>query len=415
MGVHHDDNGRRPVTRDQREVTVTVVMPCLNEAASVGSCVVEAQQAMQRLGLTGEVIVADNGSVDDSPAIAERAGARVVTEPIRGYGSAVQAGCRAAAGRFIVIGDADHSYDFSEIGLLIAALEAGADLVLGSRFKGRILPHAMPWKNRYIGNPLLTFALRVLFRARGISDAHSGLRAVTRDAFELLQLRTLGMEFASEMIVRASRLRLSIAEVPITLRPALRRRAPHLRPWRDGWRHLKFMLMFAPGALFLGPGAVLMFAGLALLGSQVFAPADSALRLGQMRLGFHWAILGSLFCVASYQLVNAYFFARIYSVTHDLKTSDPFLSRAFGFISLERALALGLVVSVVGVGLLGYVLAMWIGSGFGSLSFRLTRLVIFGATLFAIGVQTVTNAFVFSIIGDRYQRTLMYGRSDLSR
>jgi glycosyl transferase family 2 len=386
---------------------ISVVLPCLNEAQTVASCVTAALSAFSAMDdATGEVIVADNGSTDGSQDLARDAGARVVDVPVRGYGAAITAGCEAARGKYLVIADADASYDLGELGPLIERLRAGDDLAIGSRFKGRILPGAMPWKNRFIGNPLLTGALRVLFHAPQISDAHSGMRALTREAFDALELRTPGMEFASEMIVRACKLGLRIGEVPITLRPDGRDRPPHLRPWRDGWRHLKFMLMFAPGALFLLPGIMLGVVGVVLLISQLAAPATGPLVVGKLRFDFHWAIFGGLFCVVGYQIVNTYFMARIYSVTHDLRIDDKTLTSAFRHVTLERALVVGLLVLAVGAGMLIYVFATWVDSGFGPLSARPTRIIIFGSTLTAVGVQTISNAFIFSIIGDRYQRRI---------
>jgi glycosyltransferase involved in cell wall biosynthesis len=385
-------------------VEVSVVLPCLNEARTLEACVNAALDAFTRLGVSGEVVVADNGSTDGSQEIARRAGARVVDVPSRGYGAAITGGCRAAEGRYLIVADADMSYDLGEMGPLLDELRAGCDLVLGSRFKGKIMPGAMPWKNRVIGNPALTGALRVLFRAPHVSDAHSGFRGLTREAFDRLNLRTPGMEFASEMVVRACRLGMSIGEVPITLRPDGRDRAPHLRPWRDGWRHLKFMLMFAPGALFLAPGVVMMVAGIVLLGAQLFAPMDGPLLIGRFRLDFHWAIFGGLLCVVGYQVINAYLIARIYSVTHDLRIDDQTLTRAFRYATLERALLLGLVGLLAGAGVIAFVVVVWIRGGFGPLIVGRTRLLVGGSTLVALGVQTISNAFIFSIIGDRYQR-----------
>jgi glycosyltransferase involved in cell wall biosynthesis len=392
-----------PVTEDDA-VEVSVVLPCLNEARTLEGCVRAAQDAFARLGVDGEVLVADNGSTDGSQEIARGLGARVVDVPLRGYGAAITGGCRAAKGRYLLVADADMSYDLGEMGPLLDELRAGRDLVLGSRFKGTIQPGAMPWKNRVIGNPALTGALRVLFRARHISDAHSGFRGLTREAFDKLNLRTPGMEFASEMIVRACRLGLSIGEVPITLRPDQRGRAPHLRPWRDGWRHLKFMLMFAPGALFLLPGLAMMIVGIVLLGAQVFAPADEPLRVGGLRFDFHWAIFGGLLCVVGYQVVNTYLIARIYSVTHDLRIDDRSLTRAFRYATLERALLFGALGLLAGVGVVAFVVVDWVRGGLGPLVAGDTRLLVLGSTFVALGVQTISNAFIFSILGDRYQR-----------
>ena len=242
-------------------------MPCLNEAQTVGVCVQKARRAIKQLGISGEVVVADNGSTDGSPSIAEREGARVVHQPIRGYGAAYLAGIAAARGKFIVIGDSDNTYDFGEIPRFLQPLRESADLVMGSRFKGEIKPGAMPWLHRYIGNPTLTGILNLLFRA-GVSDAHCGMRAFTKDAYEKLGLQTTGMEFASEMVIKAAKVGLKITEVPITYYP--RKGESKLHSFRDGWRHLRFMLMLSPTYLFLLPGALLFLIG--LLGTIALLP-----------------------------------------------------------------------------------------------------------------------------------------------
>src|ERR1044071_5715221 len=250
-----------PKTSPSRRSTadVSIVMPCLNEIRSLGPCIAVAQEALQvlkkRHGLTGEVVIADNGSADGSQSLARRLGARVIDVPKRGYGAALAAGFAAAKGRYLVMGDSAGSYDFQDAVPMVEALMDGADLCMGSRFKGGIAPGAMPWKNRYIGNPILTGILNVLFNSK-IDDAHCGLRALTREAFERLRLNGSGMEFASEMVIKASLLHFRIAEVPVTLSPDLRDRAPHLRPWRDGWRHLRYLFMLSPIWSFIIPAAV---------------------------------------------------------------------------------------------------------------------------------------------------------------
>lgn len=383
------------------ELDLSVVIPCLNEAATVGVCVRKAMASIRELGLDGEVVVADNGSVDDSVIIAEKLGARVVHVPRKGYGSALTAGCEAARGRYIIIGDADDTYDFSQLEGFVDELRDGNDLVMGTRLKGEIKPGAMPWMNRHVGNPLLTGMLRVLFGAP-ITDAHCGMRGFSRAAFERMGLRTPGMEFASEMIVRAKKLDMRIAEVPITFYPDTRERRPHLRPWRDGWRHVKLMLMFSPTALFLAPGIVLFVLGFLLMGSQLLAPNDGPLEIFGLRLDFHWAILGSALALVGYQLVLVHFFARIYSVTHRIRESDRLLERGFRVLSLGRVLVVSAVVILLGGVLAGIVAVRWLGSG-GPLLSGHTRLFILGSTLLALGLQTLFNAFFFSILGDAYK------------
>jgi Glycosyl transferase family 2 len=380
---------------------VSVVIPCLNEAVTLGVCIRKASASIRQLGLTGEVVVADNGSIDGSVAIAEELGARVVHASRKGYGSALTAGCQAARGRHIIIGDADDTYDFSDLEGFVEKLRAGNDLVMGTRLKGKIKPGAMPWMNRHIGNPLLTGMLRLLFGAP-ISDAHCGMRAFSREAFDRMGLRTPGMEFASEMIIRAKKLGMKIAEVPITFYPDSRDRRPHLRPWRDGWRHVKLMLMFSPTALFLAPGIVLLFLGFLLMGSQLFAPSDGPLQVFGLALDFHWAILGSALALVGYQLVLVHFFARIYSVTHRIREPDAVLERGFRILSLDRVLLLSVGIVLLGATLDGIIVARWVGSG-GPFLAGHTRLFILGSTLLALGLQTLFNAFFFSILGDAYK------------
>jgi len=384
------------------ELELSVVMPCLNEESTIGLCIRRAQDAMAALGITGEVVVADNGSADRSVEIALSMGARVIHQKARGYGNALIAGFSAARGRYILMGDADASYDFGELGRFVEKLREGYDLVIGSRIKGTILPGAMPWKNRYIGNPALTGILNLLFGA-GISDAHSGMRGLTADAFRQMKLRTPGMEFASEMIVKAAKLHLKMVEIPITLHPDGRDRPPHLKPWRDGWRHLKFMLMFSPTALFLMPGLLLLLSGLLLMGVQLLAPVDNPILVLGIPMDFHWSILGSLLTLLGYQVVNTHFQVRIYSVTHRFQEEDAFLSLALRVLTLERVLAIGILTVLVGLGLDAYVLQDWLRTSLGPLVSGYTRLAVLGSTLMAVGVQTTLNSFFFSILGDAHK------------
>ena len=248
---------------EQSPLDVSVVIPCLNEANSIGYCVEKAIAAFQAAGLRGEVVVADNGSTDGSIELAEKLGARVVHAEQKGYGAALQAGIRASHGKFIVMGDADDSYDFTEVPRFVEAWRKGFDVVMGNRFKGEIKPGAMPWHHKYIGNPILSGVLNLLFHAN-IGDSHCGMRGFSRQAIRSLSLRSPGMEFASEMVIRAAQQRLRIGEVPTSLRPDGRGRRPHLRTWRDGWRHLRFMLLFSPAWLFVVPGLLVTALGLAL-------------------------------------------------------------------------------------------------------------------------------------------------------
>ena len=382
---------------------LSVVIPCLNEADTVGRCIDSATAAMQAADVTGEILVVDNGSTDGSQGIASAHGARVVLESTKGYGSALRRGCEEARGSYILMGDADESYDFSQIEPFIEGLRGGADLVMGTRIRGTILPGAMPWKNRYVGNPLSTGLLNRLFRA-GVSDVHCGMRAITKNAFRSLDLHTTGMEFASEMVIRAAMTGMQIAEVPITFRPDGRNRPPHLRPWRDGWRHLKTILVFSPTALFLVPGLTLALLGLALIGVQMVAPMGEPLRFFGFRMDFHWAILGSLLALVGYQIVLVNFFAKVYAITQGTLKEDPLLQRALAVLTLERVLLVAFLVTLIGLALDGLVAWRWLRTDLGPLVTGYTRLFIFGSTLVALGMQTIFSAFFFSILRDDYDR-----------
>jgi glycosyltransferase involved in cell wall biosynthesis len=383
--------------------SLSIVIPCLNEADTLGGCIDAAIEGMKSAGINGEVLVVDNGSIDGSQEIARTRGARVVNEVKKGYGSALRRGCDEARGRYILMGDADASYDFTQIGSFIEGLRAGADLVMGTRIKGAILPGAMPWKNRYIGNPVSTGLLNRLFRA-DISDVHCGMRAFTKEAYRSLDLRASGMEFASEMVIRAAMSGLTIAEVPITFHPDGRDRPPHLRPWRDGWRHLKTILLFSPTALFLVPGLALLGIGLLLMCAQLVAPLGEPLEFFGFRMDFHWAILGSLLALVGYQIVLVNFMAKVYAVNQRRGHEDKLLRRALQILTLERALLAGFVLTAVGVVVDGMVAWRWLRTDFGPLVTGYTRLFIFGSTLIALGVQTMFNAFFFSILRDDYGR-----------
>jgi glycosyltransferase involved in cell wall biosynthesis len=367
---------------------VSVVIPCLNESRTIGDCITTVMNTFARHGINGEIVVVDNGSTDDSAAVARRMGARVVDEPQPGYGSALQRGFAAAQGDVIVMGDSDGSYDFSQLLLLTAPLSAGADFVIGSRLRGTILPGAMPLKNRYFGTPILSWLLRRMFKVR-ISDVNCGMRAFKRTMLERVQLSTSGMEFATEMLVKAAAAGITIAEVPITFRPDNRDRPPHLRPWRDGWRHLKFMLMLAPGYLFLLPGLAMLTIGGAVL-SIGFLDTDS--RFAPARLG--WMIVGSLSAIVGYQVVTLHFYARIYSYTEHLRR-DPMLESLFEYLNLERGLAVGLVAVVIGIAV-----GAW---GFAGNGMRSADDLLLGATAIVLGLQTMFSSFFLSIMGDPYQ------------
>ncbi|HKF26281.1 MAG TPA: glycosyltransferase family 2 protein, partial [Candidatus Acidoferrum sp.] len=323
----------RLVTSVETEaVDVSVVIPCLNEANSLGICVEKARKALLEARLRGEVIVADNGSTDGSIEIAQKTGARVVPVVQRGYGSALKAGIRAARGAFIVMGDADDSYDFSDVPRFVEEWRKGNDVVMGNRFAGEIKPGAMPWHHKYIGNPGLTALLNLLFRS-GIGDSHCGMRGFTRDVFERMDLRSSGMEFASEFVIKAAQIGAKTSEIPITLWKDKRGRPPHLRSFRDGWRHLRFMLMYAPNWLFLLPGGLLMAVGLALV--LWLLPGPRAIG-HDIVLDIHTMIFGVIFTLLGVQILAIGAFAKVFSYAERFDRNTVSLKRVLKRVSLEK-------------------------------------------------------------------------------
>jgi glycosyltransferase involved in cell wall biosynthesis len=374
---------------------VSVIMPCLNEAATVAECVRKAREALARAGLAGEVVVADNGSDDGSPALATAAGARVVPALVRGYGAAYLAGFEAARGEYLVLGDADDTYDFGAVPDFVAALKSGNDVVLGSRFRGRILPGAMPWLHRYVGNPVLSGILSLFF-GRRISDAHCGLRAMTRAASERMRLRSTGMEFASEMVAVALRHGLKVAEIPVTYYP--RGGQSKLRSFRDGWRHLRFMLLLSPTPLFLLPGLLAVAVG--LLG--LFALLPGPLRVGGVVFDFHFMFVASALAILGVQLVFLGLAAKTYSRGELLAGRDrwlDFLDRRF---TLERGLLVGLALGAAGLGINAWILASWLGEGRGQLF--AVRPALLGLSLIVTGAQIVFGSFFISVLRDDGRR-----------
>src|ERR1700674_4751967 len=350
-----------------RPVEVSIVMPCLNEAETLATCIQKAQQAIRKDGLSAEIIVADNGSTDGSQLIATELGARLVPVKRKGYGSALIGGIDAAHGELVIMGDADDSYDFTAIAPLIAKLREGCDLVVGNRFLGGIQPGAMPWSHRWIGNPVLTLISRVFFHTP-VGDAHCGLRGFRKDAYERMRLRATGMEFASEMVIKASLNRMRIAEVPVTLRPDGRSRPPHLRTWRDGWRHLRFMLLFSPRWLFLYPGLALFAVGVLLSGALLPGP----LYLGSLRLDIHTLLVAGFLALLGYQMVLFALFTKIFAIRAGFHPPYPPLESISRYVTLEIGLAAGALMVLVGVVALILAVASWGSVGFGSLNPSLT-------------------------------------------
>ena len=375
-------------------VEVSIVMPCLNEAETLAKCIRHAQSAIAKGGFAAEIIVADNGSTDGSQQIASDLGARVVDVPRKGYGSALIGGIDAAKGQFVVMGDADDSYDFEAIGPLIDKLREGYDLVVGNRFMGGIEPGAMPWSHRWVGNPVLTFISRVFFHAP-VGDTHCGLRAFKKDAYEKMRLRATGMEFASEMVIKASLKGMRITEVAVVLRPDGRSRAPHLRTWRDGWRHLRFMLLFSPRWLFLYPGLALFVVGVGL--SAVLLPGP--LHVAGVRLDIHTLLVAGFLALIGYQLVLFAVFTKIFAVRMGFHPPHPVLEGLFKYITLEVGLLAGALMVLAGIVGLVLAVASWQSVGFGNLDPSLTmREVIPAVLLLAIGTQTVFASFFISIL-----------------
>ncbi len=371
------------------EPLVSVVIPCLNEAENIEACVRAARDAIDAMGVSGEVVVADNNSEDDSARLAEQAGARVVLERRRGYGSAYLAGFAASTGRYIVMADADLTYDFEEIPRFVAALEEGAEMVIGDRMDN-IQPGAMPWLHQYIGNPILTGLLNLFFRT-GISDAHCGMRALRRDVLPRLDLRTTGMEFASEMVIRASKEKLRIAEFPIEYHP--RGGESKLSSFRDGWRHLRFLLVHSPNHLFIVPGALL-----AGLGTLVVALLGSGLDIFGRAWGVHAIIGGSLLMIVGTQVLALGLCAHAYG-TYFMGEKDAWFDRMRARFRLEHGLMLGGVFMLAGVAMGAVILATWISHGFGSLADE--RLAVIAASLLIVGIQIFFSAFLLSILGLR--------------
>jgi glycosyltransferase involved in cell wall biosynthesis len=374
-------------------------MPCLNEAETLETCVTKALGYLEKAGIDGEVIVADNGSDDRSPEIAAQAGARVVHVPSRGYGSALRAGIEASRGTCIIMGDADDSYDFTRLDPFVERLREGYDLVMGNRFAGGILPGAMPPLHRYLGNPVLTWVGRLFFRSP-LRDFHCGLRGFSREAIERLDLRTTGMEFASEMVVKASLFGLKVAEVPVTLSPDGRSRPPHLRSWRDGWRHLRFLLLYSPRWLFLYPGVLMMLAGSLLTLWLLPGPRS----VGSVTFDIHTLLYAVMVIVLGFQTVLFAVFSKIFAISEGLLPEDATLNRMFRYVTLETGLIAGGTLAFLGLVSTVTLVARWSMADFGPLDPVVTfRLVIPAVLLLILGCQLVLGSFFLSILGLRRQ------------
>lgn len=378
-------------------VELSIVMPCLNEAETLGTCIQKAQKYLAASGISGEIVVGDNGSTDGSQKLATELGARVVNVQERGYGAALRGAMLAANGRHFIMADSDDSYDFEKLDGFVQKLREGYDFVMGNRFQGGIASGAMPWKNRYIGTPILSAIGRRLFRAKA-GDFNCGIRGLSRAAFERMDLRTTGMEFASEMVVKASLLDLKVAEVPTTLSPDGRSRPPHLRPWRDGWRHLRFLLMYSPRWLFLYPGMLLMLFG--FLGCALLLPGPFVFH----GIGFdvHTLLYAFVFILLGFQLVAFAMFSKVFAITEGLLPEDPRLSRAFRWIKLEMGLAVGGLLVVAGLAGSIFAVSGWAARQFGALDpAHMLRIVMPSVFALSLGVQIVTSSFFLSILALR--------------
>ncbi|WP_341737987.1 glycosyltransferase family 2 protein [Microcoleus sp. CAWBG640] len=374
---------------------LSILMPCLNEAETLEICIEKAQKSLGELNIAGEVIIADNGSTDGSQEIATKMGARVVPVPAKGYGSALMGGIVAARGVYIIMGDADDSYDFSNLGAFVEKLRGGWDLVMGNRFQGGIKPGAMPPLHKYLGNPVLTWVGRLFFSSPA-DDFHCGLRGFRRDAILKLDLQTTGMEFASEMVVKASLYKLRIAEVPTVLSPDGRSRPPHLRTWRDGWRHLRFLLLYSPRWLFLYPGAALMILGL-IVGLWLLPGTQ---KIGSISFDVHTLLYAAIAIIVGFQAVTFAFFTKVFAISEKLLPEDPKLNKIFRYVTLETGLIVGVTLILIGIVGSIFSLTIWSETTFGILNPSKTlRLVIPSLTCLTVGLQMVLSSFFLSVLG----------------
>src|SRR5947209_1759558 len=391
---------KRTPDPEGQDVVVSIVMPCLNEEETIGACVRKALTGIERTGLPGEVIVSDNGSTDRSIEIATELGARVVHQPERGYGNAYLAGFGAARGKYIVMGDSDDTYDFSEIKQLIDKLREGNEYVLGSRFAGTILPGAMPWANRYIGNPILTKMLNILFGLKS-SDAHSGFRAFTREAYQRMRLQTTGMEFASEMVINAARAKLKVAEVPITYYP--RKGESKLHRVRDAWRHVRFMLLYSPDHLFVIPGLLFFLIGLAgmlwLLGGPHVVSGHF--------VDYHFMFVAATLTVIGFQVLLTGFYAKAYAFTHRFAPDDRMIQVFYRYFSLEEWLLAGFIMFLAGLAIDAGIFATWVSHNFRDLF--AVREALLALTLVVMGLQLVFSSFLLSILNINSKRSQVTG------
>lgn len=381
------------MTAGREPVEVSVVIPCLNEEQAIAACIRKALSSFDRAGLSGEVVVVDNGSTDRSVEVSLAAGARVINEHRKGYGSALRRGIEEAEGEYIIMADGDDTYDFSLAPAFVAKLKEGYDLVMGSRFRGKILPGAMTWSHRYIGNPILSGILRLFFGGT-VSDSHCGLRAFTKEAYRAMNLRTTGMEFASEMVIHSLKKKLRITEIPIDYYPRIGE--SKLSSLRDAWRHMRFMLLYSPRYLFIMPGLVIFvlsfMATIRLTAGPLFA-------FGR-EWGVHVMVFSTMFTLLGYQILTLGVAAKTFA--HAIELEEDERMRSFlSLLTLERALAAGILLILTGIGVLIYIVAVWYGNHFGEL--REVNTGLFGLTLIVMGLQTVFTSFLMSMLQIKYR------------
>lgn len=383
---------------------ISIVMPCLNEIKTLPACIEKAKEAIRNLNLPGEVIIADNGSTDGSQELAASLGAKVVDVPVRGYGAALIWGIRAARGNYIVMGDSDDSYDFREAQAMIEKLELGYDLCMGTRLKGRILPGAMPWKHRYLGTPVLTAIVNLLFRA-SFSDVNCGMRAFTKAAFLQMQMESTGMEFASEMLVKSSILRLRTTEIPITLHKDGRDRRPHLKTWSDGWRHLKYILLFAPKFIYWIPGLVCLLVGGILAIALNITPEGQPVNFAGFLFNDHWIVVAALLFLIGYEILFTGLLAYLYTLTHRVKQRSAKIEKLIRWVSLEKILLLTALLLLSGLALEFSVIKAWISGDFANLN--AFRPAITGMALILMSSQTLFSGLFYAVLAEKYENKLL--------
>ncbi|BCM92008.1 putative glycosyltransferase [Abditibacteriota bacterium] len=373
-------------------VAVSAVIPCLNEEETLAFCIRKAQNAFKKLNINGEVVVADNGSTDKSVEIAEQLGARVVHQSEKGYGAALKAGIEGAHGDVVVMGDADDSYDWESLGEFVHKIDEGNDLVMGNRFRGGIEAGAMPWHHRYIGNPVLSFVARVVCRAP-IGDFHCGMRAFTKKGYEQMHLQTSGMEFASEMIISSARNGLRIAEIPTKLYPDKRSRPPHLRSFRDGWRHLKFILSYAPDHLLLAPGMLLFLPGLLLMLMLAAGPVT----LGGFYMGAHFLALGCMLAMLGFNVLNLWMLGKRVVMRKHPKLSQTRVGQFVTHLTLERQLITGALLVLLGMGVDGAILLKWLAHPLASME-STVHVAFAASSCVEMGLTLAFSAFILNLV-----------------